>query len=267
MTLPDETMAVIREREGLHKLGADGMIRPYKCCAGKLTIGWGCTKGVKLDDVWTPDMADARLLKELAIHESRVDRLVKVKLSPNARGALVSFDFNSGGLTDPETGKPTGVLRAVNSGDMDSVPAQLMRWTKFHDEKTKAVMTSPGLVKRRRYECALWRGLYDELPADPGPAVALTGQPVRAADQPQAVAQPVPPRPLADTATAANATLQTAGGVAMAATAAVETATKFDHLGTVGLVVAGCLITVPLVMAGGGVWQIMDRAKKQVMGV
>jgi GH24 family phage-related lysozyme (muramidase) len=265
MTLPAETMAVIREREGLHKLGADGLIRPYKCPAGKLTQGWGCTVGVKPDDVWTPEQADARLEFELARHEARVDRLVKVKLSPNARGALVSFDYNSGGLTLPN-GKPSGVLVAVNSGNLDAVPAQLMRWTKYTDPKTGAVMDAPGLVKRRRYECALWRGLYDELPADPGPAVARTGT-VRSADQPQAVAQPVPPRPLADTATAANATLQTAGGVAMAATAAVETATKFDHLGTVGLVVAGCLITVPLVMAGGGVWQIMDRAKKQVMGV
>jgi lysozyme len=265
MTLPAETMAVIREREGLHKLGADGMIRPYKCIAGKLSNGWGCTKGVKATDVWTPEEADARLEKELAIHEARVDRLVKVKLSPNARGALVSFDFNSGGLT-LANGKPSGVLIAVNSGNLEAVPAQLMRWTKYTDPKTGAVMDAPGLVKRRRYECALWRGLYDDLPADPGPAVARTGT-VRAADQPQAVAVPVPPRPLADTATAANATIQIAGGAAVAIPAALEAAAKFDSLGKIGLIVASIMIGVPLLMAGGGVWQIMDRAKKQVMGV
>jgi lysozyme len=258
-------MAVIREREGLHKLGADGLIRPYRCPAGKLTQGWGCTVGIKPDDIWTPEQADARLEFELARHEARVDRLVKVKLSSNARGALVSFDFNSGGLT-LANGKPSGVLVAVNSGDFDAVPAQLMRWTKYTDPKTKAVLDAPGLVKRRRYECALWRGLYDELPADPGPATARAGT-VRAADQPQAVATPQPPRPLSETSTAANATAQIAIGVGTSALAAVETATKFNSLGTTGLVVASVLIVLPLVVSYGGVWQLYDRSRKLLMGV
>jgi hypothetical protein len=81
------------------------------------------------------------------------------------------------------------------------------------------------------------------------------------------VATPQPPRPLSETSTAANATAQIAIGVGTSALAAVETATKFNSLGTTGLVVASVLIVLPLVVSYGGVWQLYDRSRKLLMGV
>jgi lysozyme len=76
-----------------------------------------------------------------------ISRSVKVKLTQPQADALISFAFNVG------TGafKESTLLKLLNQGDYDSVPAQLNRWTKASGR------TLPGLVTRRKAEGALFR--------------------------------------------------------------------------------------------------------------
>ncbi|KQU96006.1 hypothetical protein ASD02_17270 [Ensifer sp. Root1252] len=69
--------------------------------------------------------------------EERVARLVKVPLTGNQHAVLVSSDFNTGSL-----GKST-LLKKLDKGDHDAVPAEQMKWVK-------------GLVNRRAAEAGLW---------------------------------------------------------------------------------------------------------------
>jgi lysozyme len=75
-----------------------------------------------------------------------IERLVKVDLEPHQRDALISFTYNLGtGAFGSST-----LLKLLNQGDHDSVPAQLNRWTKASGK------VLPGLVTRRRAEGALF---------------------------------------------------------------------------------------------------------------
>ena len=72
---------------------------------------------------------------------------VKVKLTEQQADALISFAFNVGNGAFQES----TLLKLLNQGDYDSVPAQLNRWTKASGR------TLPGLVTRRKAEGALFR--------------------------------------------------------------------------------------------------------------
>lgn len=91
-----------------------------------MTIGYGHTSAAGAPTV-TPTMviteakAEEILLSDLAMFEERVSRLAKVPLTDNQFAVLVSFDFNTGGL-----GKST-LLKKLNKGDYDAVPAELMK--------------------------------------------------------------------------------------------------------------------------------------------
>lgn len=137
---------LIKHFEGLY-------LRAYKCPAGVWTIGYGHTGlqhqdgTVKAGRVITEAEADRLLDHDMRVFVDRVNRLVSVPLSQNEFDALVSFDFNTGGLA-----KST-LLRRLNIGDHDAVPEQLMRWTRASGK------VLPGLVRRRASEVRLWQGL------------------------------------------------------------------------------------------------------------
>lgn len=110
------------------------------------TIGFGHTRGVKKGDVINRLQAEEFLRQDLGHAKSAVDRYVKVPLNVNQYGALASFVFNCGeGAFAGST-----LLRKLNSGDYDAVPAQLMRWVNNDGKRMK------GLVRRRAAEGALW---------------------------------------------------------------------------------------------------------------
>lgn len=114
---------------------------------GKLdipTIGYGCTRGVTMGMVWTKQKAEEELRKELASHEARVNSLVKVPLNQNEFDALVSFDYNTGGLA-----KST-ILKQLNAGDHVGAAKAFNMWTKFKGDPIRA------LVDRRARESALF---------------------------------------------------------------------------------------------------------------
>ena len=76
-----------------------------------------------------------------------IARGVKVRLSQPQVDALISFAFNVGNGAF----RDSTLLKLLNQGDYDSVPAQLNRWTKASGK------TLPGLVRRRNAEGQLFR--------------------------------------------------------------------------------------------------------------
>lgn len=153
MQISDEGLRLIKRCEGYGKALPDGSCTAYEeLINGKRdipTIGYGCTKNVKMGMVWTEDQAETELRRELTIHEKRVARLVTVDLNQHQFDCLVSFDFNTGGLTLAD-GKPSGVLKAVNASDWNRVADQLKLWNKFGGKPSK------GLIARRAEEIALF---------------------------------------------------------------------------------------------------------------
>lgn len=151
-TVNRETIEHVKRWEGL-KLTAypdpgsrDGT--PY-------TVGYGHTSDGHLKVyrglTITPKQAEDALEYDLNETAAKVDELVKVELSDNQFGALVSFAFNVGtGAFAKST-----LLKKLNKGDYASVPAELARWTKNYGKVMK------GLVNRRAAEAGLWaKGEY-----------------------------------------------------------------------------------------------------------
>lgn len=133
--------------------GFEGLqLRAYRCPAGKLTIGWGHTSGVLEGDSITAEEAEELLEHDLEEAATQVDRLVRVPLNDNQRGALAAFIFNIGAIAFMSS-----TLRdLLNHGDYDSVPRELRRWTKATHPVNHQKVDLPGLVRRREAEVALW---------------------------------------------------------------------------------------------------------------
>lgn len=123
----------------------------YQDDGGVWTIGWGHTgPEVKESQTITQQQADDLFDHDIAIACQDVEDLVKVELTDNEFAALVSFDYNLGrGNLSSST-----LLRLLNGGDFASVPSQLLQWDKI---KVNGVFVdSPGLLRRRKAEGALW---------------------------------------------------------------------------------------------------------------
>lgn len=132
-------LGLIQQFEGC-KLSA------YLCPAGVWTIGWGRTINVKRGDSCTQAQADAWLVQEYDAFERKVRALIKVAVTPNQLGALVSFAYNVGvGALQFST-----LLRLLNQGDHAGAAAQFARWNKAGGK------TLAGLTRRRKAEADLF---------------------------------------------------------------------------------------------------------------
>lgn len=158
----DTAIELIKRFEGLR-------LTAYKCPAGVWTIGYGHTSGVREGDRCTGEQAEAWLAADVLESERAVDYLVKVPLTDNQRGALVSLVFNVGG------GNFTAstLLKKLNAGDYAGAAAEFRRWNKAGGK------VLPGLTTRRQAEAALF--------LSPGPVAPLvtyhTRKPAKAAEQ------------------------------------------------------------------------------------
>lgn len=134
---------LIKSFEGL-KLTA------YLCPANVPTIGYGTTKGLTRADVAKKTITEAEatrlLLEDVARFEKAVYKMVKVKLTENQRGALVSFTYNLG---EGNFGSST-LLKKVNAGDFKAAQAEFAKWDKA------AGKVLAGLTRRRAAEAKLF---------------------------------------------------------------------------------------------------------------
>lgn len=132
-------ITLIKNYEGLH-------LTPYLCPAKIWTIGYGHTRIVRAGLKITADQADQLLDDDLRLVERTVQRLVSVPLNDNQFAALVSFVFNVG-ISNFET---STLLKLLNRGWYEQVPAQLTRWNRANGESLG------GLSRRRAAEGLLW---------------------------------------------------------------------------------------------------------------
>lgn len=178
---------------------------------GTLTIGYGHTNLSGVPPKIVPGMrmtekeASDLLRRVLAsVYEPEVKRLVKVPLHQYEYDALVSFCYNCGA---GNLAKST-LLKRVNAGRYDEVPAEFMKWTRSKGQELR------GLVRRRRAEAALWRGMNKvETPADEPP--------------PKRPDPPAPPKPLPQSKTLWGAILAFFGAIGQAASQAASDIHEF----------------------------------------
>lgn len=137
-------VALIKNYEGLH-------LAPYLCAAKIWTIGYGHTRTVHVGMQITPDQADQLLDDDLRLTERAVQRAVQVPLNDNQFAALVSFTFNVG----INNFQNSTLLKLLNRGWYEQVPAQLMRWNRVQGE------IMGGLSRRRAAEGQLWNRTID----------------------------------------------------------------------------------------------------------
>ena len=125
---------------------------PYRCPAGVWTIGYGSTRCPDRSRVTqdTPPLTREEALTwvrhELARMEYDVARLVRVPLTENQFGALVSFTYNvgSGNL------KASTLRQKLNRGDVEGALREFPKWRRAGG---KILL---GLVRRREAEKQLF---------------------------------------------------------------------------------------------------------------
>jgi len=152
MRMSADGLALVKEFEGLR-------LKAYKCPAAVWTIGYGHTSAagapiVSADMLISKENAEEILKRDMVQYEDGVRKFVKVDLTQGQFDALVDFAYNAGvGALAKST-----LLKKVNAEKFDEVPVEFMKWTKGGGKEL------PGLVRRRRAEVKLWRGLETEKP-------------------------------------------------------------------------------------------------------
>lgn len=134
-------IALIKEFESVQ-------LHAYKCPAGIWTIGAGHTgPDVSPGMVITEGQADEILAGDLHKFEKAVNSAVKVPLTQNQFDALVAFTFNVG----EGNLKSSTLLKLLNEGKYQEVPAQMLRWNKAGGKELA------GLTRRRKAEGDLFQ--------------------------------------------------------------------------------------------------------------
>ena len=121
-------------------------LEAYKCPAGVWTIGYGHIKGVKEGMKITEMQAEEMLKSELHEYEGYINDYVTVRLNQNQFDAMVSWVYNLGGGNL----RASTLLKVLNAGDYDGVPAQMLRWNKAGGKVLE------GLTRRRQAEADLF---------------------------------------------------------------------------------------------------------------
>ena len=144
MEMTEEGLALIRRFEGFRAAA-------YRCPAGSWTIGYGHTSEAGAPVV-RPGMriseAEAReiLARDVERFAADVRQALTQQLSNAQFSALVSFAYNVG----TPAFRRSSVLKAVNAGRFDKVPAALKLWVKAKGR------VLPGLERRRAAEVELF---------------------------------------------------------------------------------------------------------------
>ena len=134
----------------------------YTCTAGKPTIGYGFTsKKYIAMGTMTEAQADTILRGYVEACKKVVRDAVKVRLTENQEAVLIDFvyHFGSGAF------KNSTLLKVVNVGQFDKVPAELSKWVKQKKIRNGKIVkingkiqyeTVQGLVNRANRRIELW---------------------------------------------------------------------------------------------------------------
>ena len=229
MNLSQRGLDLIKSFEGYHRRLPNGDCIAYRCPANVLTLGYGCTKGIKPGMIWTEQQAQDALAKELVGHEQAVLRLVSVDLNQNQFDALVSFAYNCG---DGALAKST-LLKKLNRGDYAGAQAEFLKWNKAAGKVLR------GLSIRRAKEAALFAERVEEAEPDP---------------LPQALEEPK--EPMSPGAKMAIAGAASGGGTAIVSSPTAAITDTVQNVGAwqaIGKTVSGfaaVFIQYPLLMGG-----------------
>ena len=142
METSSEGISLIQKFEGCE-------LEAYQCSAGVWTIGYGHTKDVIKGMTITKEEAEQMLVDELHEYENYINEYVTVALSQNQFDALVSWVYNLG----PANLKVSTMLKVLNKGQYEEVPAQMKRWNKASGKVLE------GLIRRREAEACLFKGM------------------------------------------------------------------------------------------------------------
>jgi lysozyme len=218
----------------------------YRCPANVLTVGYGHTSAAGAPEVTegmkiTQAQAEEILKRDLVKYETGVHGMVKQPLTQHQFDVLTDFAYNAG-LGNL---KSSTLLKKVNAGQFDAVPAELMKWTKGGGK----VLT--GLVRRRQAESDWWAS---------GSAPAKSATPEQAFDHEQEQRtdpDPVPVRTMADSKQG-NAAILTAGlgGLGIAKEVAAQAKDASDvadqFMGLLGN--TNFVIMVAIIGLAAGIW-------------
>lgn len=150
MRINQATIDLIKNFEGWRSVA-------YRDAVGVLTIGYGHTSAAGKPEVKTglnisKEQGEEILRTDVRKFAKGVEALVKIELTGNQFGALVSFAYNVG----LGNFKKSSVLRVVNAGQLSRVPDRLALWNKAGGRVLK------GLVRRRGKEGELFSQEDDE---------------------------------------------------------------------------------------------------------
>jgi len=138
-------LKMYRDVVGLPTIGVGHLLTKSELSSGKILID---NVAVRWGDGLTAPQVEQLLRHDLRTTEEAVDKLVGVALTQHQYDALVSFVFNVGGHAFAHS----TLLRKLNMGDYQGVPAQLRRWIYAGGEPQL------GLIHRRAAEVQLWLG-------------------------------------------------------------------------------------------------------------
>lgn len=145
----DEAVNLIISFEGLAKVKSDGLVYPYHDVVGYPTIGYGrLLSRVKWEDLSkynpiTKEEAKKLKLVDLDRFSIAVSKMLKVEVSDNQFGALVSLCFNIG----PGNLQGSTLIRKLNRGDStEEIGAEFLKWNKAGGK------IWAGLTRRRKAE-------------------------------------------------------------------------------------------------------------------
>lgn len=145
MKISQNGVDLIKRFEGLE-------LEAYQDIAGIWTIGYGCTRTEYAYEGNRITEAEAeRLLRlDLASREETVTRVVRAPLNQNQFDALVSFEFNTGGLSG------STALARLNGSPPDYIgAAEALTW--WNKAKVGGVLREvQGLTRRRAAEKELF---------------------------------------------------------------------------------------------------------------
>ena len=223
-------------------------LKAYRCPAGVCTIGYGHTSAAGNPTVVDgltirQDQAEAILRSDLVKYETAVHNMVEQPLTQHQFDVLVDFAYNAG----VGNLKSSTLLKKVNAGQFDAVPAELMKWTKGGGK------VLAGLVRRRQAESSWWLS-HEMVPM----TAAAAAEVADADDQEQRVSPDAVSIPSMATSSQGNAAIITAGlgglGAAkqVAANAQDASDTANQIMGLLGN--TNFLIMLAIVGLGGAIW-------------